>query len=337
MKSSMSKILIETVTRKTIRDMKESPERSIRNLIDMGLLFSEGRFQKHLLQTVQTMLMNESSAYYGLIKDTVRNVEEERLLNFCMNLGYNSCTLGAATIRENEEEKGYNIPWNIMFECEKEQFRSYRNRYYKLISEGENLGVFSYMIKVENGAFSDLLPLIAEYPDSDFFLFCEGGSITDLLVTKLTAYTNIMILVKYNEICEKSCKLLRENGLLYGIYYSYSDDDIKDIESDFYWIKAEEMKAVATVLIADPKCSKETFDIVSGYVTRERLLQQYQTIEWELYHDNCFIDEVISDDACFVYFDKNGKLCGPIDEKKQAENNLYHNPLQNILMRVYLK
>ena len=39
----------------------------------------------------------------------------------------------------------------------------------------------------------------------------------------------------------------------------------------------------------------------------------------------------------YELIDKNGKLCGPIDEKKQAENNLYHNPLQNILMRVYPK
>ncbi|MBQ7766723.1 MAG: hypothetical protein IJ397_07770 [Lachnospiraceae bacterium] len=337
MKSSMSKILIETVTRKTIRDMKESPERSIRNLIDMGLLFSEGRFQKHLLQTVQTMLMNESSAYYGLIKNIVRNVEEERLLNFCMNLGYNSCTLGAATIRRYEEEKGYNIPWNIFFEYEREQFCSYRNRYYKLINEGENLGIFTYMIKVEDGPPSDLLPMIAEYPDSVFFLFCEGKYITDKFVTELASYTNIMFLIKCDATCQDRCWMLRERELLYGIYYTYTDNDLKDIESGLYWMKAEEMNAVATVLIADKKCSKETFDIVSEHITRERFLQKYQTIEWELYHDNCFIDEVISDDACFVYFDKNGKLCGPVGEKKQEENNLYHNPLQNILMRVYPK
>lgn len=337
MKSSMSRILIETVVRKTIRDIKESPERSTRNLIDMGLQFSEGRFQKQLFQTVQNMLMNEDSAYYGLVQNTVANVEEERLLNFCMNLGYNSCTLGASVIRQNEEEKGYNIPWNIFFEYERAQFCSYRNRYYKLISEGEKLGIFTYMIKVENGSPSELLPLIAEYPDSVFFLFCEGKYITDMFVTELTSYANIMILVKYDADCQECCRTLREKELLYGIYFIYSNDNLQDIESGLYWKQAEEMNATATVLIADESCSESTFDIVSTQVTRERCSQKYQTIAWELYHDNCFIDEVISDDACFVYFDKNGKLGGPVDEKKQLENNLYHNPLQNILMRVFPK
>lgn len=95
MENNMSRILIETVVRRTLKDMKENPERSIRNLVDMALHFSEGRFQKNFFQAAQTMLKNENSPYYALLRNISSSVDTERLVTFGMNLGYNSCTLGA--------------------------------------------------------------------------------------------------------------------------------------------------------------------------------------------------------------------------------------------------
>ncbi len=54
MENSISRILIETVVRRTLKDMKENPERSIRNLVDTALHFPEGNFQKNFFQTPQT-------------------------------------------------------------------------------------------------------------------------------------------------------------------------------------------------------------------------------------------------------------------------------------------
>ena len=93
MAASTNRILIETFVRKALRDIQSAPERSIRNLVDMGLTFSKGRFQTRLFQSVQHMLTDEHSAYYPLVRNIVTNVEHERLLNFGMNVGYNSCTL----------------------------------------------------------------------------------------------------------------------------------------------------------------------------------------------------------------------------------------------------
>lgn len=59
MENSMSRILIETTVRQTLKGLKENPKRSIRNLVDMALHFSEGRFQSHFFQTARTMLEHE--------------------------------------------------------------------------------------------------------------------------------------------------------------------------------------------------------------------------------------------------------------------------------------
>ena len=100
MKKDINWMLIESVVRRTVQKLHDSPEREIRNLIDLGLSFADGRFQRKFLKASQKMLRNEKSAYYPLIKDVVSHVDEERLVTFGMNLGYNGCTRGAKTIRQ---------------------------------------------------------------------------------------------------------------------------------------------------------------------------------------------------------------------------------------------
>ena len=88
----MNQMLVETIVRSTLKNIKSSPEREPRNLIDLGLEFSSGRFQKRFLQSAQKMLNNQGSAYYSLVKDTVDSVDHDILTTFGINLGYNGCT-----------------------------------------------------------------------------------------------------------------------------------------------------------------------------------------------------------------------------------------------------
>ena len=58
----MTRVLIETVVRNTLKQIKIDPERSMRNVVDMALHLSGGSFRKELFQVAQTMLEQESSA-----------------------------------------------------------------------------------------------------------------------------------------------------------------------------------------------------------------------------------------------------------------------------------
>lgn len=75
----MSRLLVETVVKKSLKGIKDSPERGIRNLVDMALQFSEGRFQKNFFTMAQIMLQNENSAYYDLVRETVTHTDTDRL------------------------------------------------------------------------------------------------------------------------------------------------------------------------------------------------------------------------------------------------------------------
>ena len=110
MEQSVNRIMVNTIVKKAIHDLKSDPERTVRNLIDMALKFADSRFQQQFYSGAQSLLTNEKSAYYDLVKDTVVQVNEETLLTFGMNLGYNGLYEGSKKIRS---EQNYNIPWTV--------------------------------------------------------------------------------------------------------------------------------------------------------------------------------------------------------------------------------
>ena len=63
MEANVSRALIETIIRRTLSDVHEDSERRIRNLVDLALLVSKGRFQKRFFGIAQRMLENEQSPY----------------------------------------------------------------------------------------------------------------------------------------------------------------------------------------------------------------------------------------------------------------------------------
>ena len=95
MNKSMNEVLVRTIVKKAIRNLKIDPERTIRNLVDMAVQFADSRFQQEFYSCAQRILSNEHSGYYTLAKDSLSQVNEETLLNSSMNLGYNGLYLGA--------------------------------------------------------------------------------------------------------------------------------------------------------------------------------------------------------------------------------------------------
>ena len=87
MQNDLTRLLVESTVRRTLKNIQESPERAIRNLVDLGVQFSSGRFQSRLMAQAQKMLQNQKSAYYALVKDAAASVDPEILTTFGVNLG----------------------------------------------------------------------------------------------------------------------------------------------------------------------------------------------------------------------------------------------------------
>lgn len=184
MENSMSRILIETIIKRTLRNIKDNPERGIRNLIDMALQFSEGRFQKDFFTAAQTMLQNENSAYYDLVRDVVNRTDSDRLLTFGMNLGYNGCTIGAQRIRDNEKKFHCNIPWAVTLLIDAEHFENNKQKYHAFIQDGEFLGIYVWMLFPRVPSGKNIIPcrkasrqrLLHFLPDRRYYRLISGRS-----------------------------------------------------------------------------------------------------------------------------------------------------------------
>ena len=334
MREIISRLLVEAVARRYLREMRNDPERGIRNLMDMALQFSEGRFQKSLFRAARTLLEKEDSAYYGLVRDTLAHVEDSRLLTFGMNLGYNGCTAGARHIRENEGRLRCRIPWIVTFRLEPETFARHRLSYHTAIREGEGLGIHCWILAAARRPQA-FLELAARHPDSAFFLFCNPGEITGPLRERLIRLPNVMPVVRLEKAAGSVYAGLRDAGLLYSLYAPYHPESWEDIRSGSLFRRAQRHAPFFTVLAAGPTCSPALRQAVHQAAAGFRASQEFRTIPWELSQDNQLVDAMISDDACTALFDTHGRLCIRGDPVRPGAASLFQLHLPDIFQSCF--
>ena len=336
MENSLSRILIETTVRQTLKGLQENPKRSIRNVVDMALQFSEGRFQSRFFETAQELLKNEGSAYYTLVQDAASHIETEHLVKFGMNLGYNSCTWGARNIRLHEKQMGCNIPWTVLFQIDQASYPEHLAQYHSAIEEGEGLGIFSWILVTQEDP-APLLPLVREHSDSAFFLLCQPEFVTEAFLDAASRIHHLMLAVDFRPGAGDACALLRRAALPYAVYYSYAQESVEGLVSGTLFQETQKLHPIFTVLIPEPGCPDSVRRAVYQAAAEARKSQNYQTIPWELYYDTRNMDEIISDDACCVFFDSRGNLYTPDHQSTAAYGNLFEDGLTPVIRQAYPK
>ncbi|EEA85569.1 hypothetical protein [Peptacetobacter hiranonis] len=329
MKNDVFYTLIETVVANKLKDMEKYPERAARNLIDLGLLFSKGKFQNSFFSSAQTMLQNEESPYYKLISNVVNGVENQRLLTFGMNLGYNSFKCGSKIIRRNERKLNCIIPWEITLHIDSFSFKNNNQHYDKLITDGEKLGIYSWIIFLNNPS-TNFLDLIKRHPDSVFFIFLENLDIKNCdMITDIDKnfwdcveeLENIMLIVELDKKNRHVYNELSSRKLLYSVYYRYSQKNIDLILDGSILRFAEQFNPFFTVFVSEPHCNDNLRKMVYQISEQTRTSPSYSTIAWELFYSNAYIDNIISGKSRYISFDHSGNLC-TVDGKKVANENI---------------
>lgn len=327
-----SRAIAETLIRKTLKDIKRSPERSIRNIVDLASEVSCGRFQNEFFNAAQTMLKNEHGSYYALIEDVAENFEHESLLCFGLNVGYNSCTFGAKKIRELEKKGSFNIPWSVSLKICPETFQNLSKKYDTVIKQGEKIGIYTWLVFNESCS-EEVLSLAENHPESAFAFFCDPSEITVSFAEKASVLKNIMLVIKFGEDTQSTLEYIRKRGFLYSVYYEYSDDDIDFIVSGKYFSEASKLHSPFSVLVSKKGCSQRTKSLIYDHCVSTRTGQSFPTVPWELESDGNFVDEIISGDSCSAFFDKNGYLFS----KTENRFNLFENDLKSIFKIAFPK
>ena len=336
MGDAFSKILIQTTVRKAIRDIRETPQRSTRNLVDMALNFASGRFQQEFFQMAQKMLSDERSAYYTLLQDLVTHVNEEKLLTFGMNVGYNSATFGAKRIRHLEETVGYNIPWTLFLEMDRTSVIQHRERYHALIEAGEEMGIFTWMV-FSHSCAADCIELAARHPNSAFVLFCDHAEINWSLIDCASDLNNLMLAVPVDENAELTCVLLREAGLMYSVYTAYAEEDLSRIQSGDLFCDMEQLHPVFSAFIPKPGCPQSVQTLAYEAIHTAQMAQTHATMLWELRRDCMVVDRIISGDGCWAGFSADGVFHGIDENGKEQTFSVTDSSLEELFKQAFPK
>lgn len=329
-------MLVELVIKNALKNIKDNPERGIRNLADMALQFSEGRFQKNFLTDIQTMLQNENSAYYELARRIISYTDTDRLYTFGMNAGYNGCNAGAQCIRENEIKLNCMIPWTVIFRTDSRHYQANRQRYQAIVEEGEGLGIYVWMFfAMEQPQM--LLSLAREYPDSAFCIFCRSDDLKDEFLNEAADLYNIMPIVRYDKSTADICTVLQKRGFLYSVWYPYGQTDKEQILNGELLGQMQQPDPAFAVLVPKPGCPEEAHELVYQTVKEIRGRQICPAMPYELPGDNDLINSIISDSSnapCSICFDANGNLRDRHRKTEDSRHNLFQDNLTVILRNV---
>ncbi|HIX15893.1 MAG TPA: hypothetical protein H9740_09275 [Candidatus Hungatella pullicola] len=136
--------------------------------MDLGLEFSNGRFQKYFLEVARKIRKNQDSPYYEAIKDVVSNVGWNRLSEFGMNLGYNGCTKETKIIRRLEKERHYNIPWFLNLPVNNEVMAEKPEFYQELLRQEKDQITGEFLDKI-SGLYYLMISVADEGDDNDLW------------------------------------------------------------------------------------------------------------------------------------------------------------------------
>ncbi|MBR2046546.1 MAG: hypothetical protein IJ958_10530 [Agathobacter sp.] len=286
MNHSTSQSIIEATVSSAIKRIQNDPERSMRNMVDMGLMFCNGKFQQRFLAEAQRMLENENSSYYRIIPDLISNVDSTRITTFGINLGYHSCTKGARTIRKIEAEQGYKIPWCMALNLKNDDC-------FSIIEEKQAQGVYTWFIN----STSDIISAsdIAErFGDSAFIITCQPEDISETLLDEFGEIYNIFFAVSYSDGIEDACALLRKRKFLFSVIYEYNEGDVANILNNSLLYDFCSLHSLFSLFYANSSCSLETQKQIYEHILKTRYEQRFQTVPFDLIYDTRFIDEIIS-------------------------------------------
>jgi len=329
MKNSLKRTMIETTVRNTIKNIKEDPDRSMRNLIDLALNFSDGRFQQHFLESAQRMLENESSCYYKLVPDLVAHIDTNRLVTFGMNVGYNSCTLGARKIRKIESKEQFNIPWSVYLKINGTRYPKNASAYHSLIEQGTELGIYTWIIHVPDNP-ANVLELIEAFPDCAFVLLCSPDIITPAMLEEAATLYNVMFAIEYCDLAASACALLRSGKFLYSVYCK--TDEKKEINYDEILSDTENLNAPFTFFYSTTHTSTE-YSAEQRKIHQIRMEQTYHTVPFDLIQDVHLIDGIISEQACSVAFALNGSCYSLATQTLYENHTIFTHSLREILCK----
>lgn len=326
-KDRMARAMIEPLVNKVLHDLKNDPERSLRNVVDLILSFPNGRFSNNMFEMLQKMLTNENSAYYTLINKIVSYLDMENLKEFSINAGYNACTSGAKTIRELSRENNCYIPWILLIETDKQHSKQTAD----IIKQAKELGIYMFAV-IDDDVSEETAEIIRVNNECAFVLFTEASSVSDRTIAMFEDIKNVLASIHgTKDELSSATDALRENHKFFAVHDFYDDENCHSVFTEEKLNYFEDYTETFLFCMPTRKCSQETLDYMSSNAKKVRDEQKHSYVMMDVYNDTLTIDKMISGNNFSAIIDVEGNLYS--NKEDGTKYNINDMPLLDVLKK----
>lgn len=310
MHGDISRIMVEIAVRQALKNRsKQSFRRSLRTLVEYGEHFSNGPFQSRFFILVQQMLRDENHPYYLLAERAWAQVDKRYLEHFCVNMGYESWTRGAAVIRALEAELNCNIPWCLTIERARPEGATLDKQYiYALMEQGMRMGIYTYFLVDCRLDAAMLRQLSAAHGSCALICITLDSCLTEDTLALLDDATNVMLVPVLDGDTFTSAPRMRQRHRLYGLCTPYaSSADMARITQNGGLACPGDPDCMLPFFFPAAGCPPEVCNAVDE--TLLRLKEHPMTAQFpvELTRDLRRIDQIISTDDCALSVRSTGE------------------------------
>jgi len=300
---------INIAVSKALKDMQTNTKRTIRNMIDLGLLFSRSDTQKWFFNAAKQVITTPENPYNSLISRMVSDIDHETIKTFSINLGYSSLIYGANKLKNMQNAMNLKLPWFLLFDMSSDTgFGDIIFEIPRWIYQGRELGIYSFGF---SSCSEKNLPLLCEiikqFKGCAFILETKPGLITSQNAAYFNEIHNAVIVVDIGDLelnsseCTNAFIHLRQNHCLYGCSSKCSDSNFDLVTSPQNITKTIEQGNTFYIFRSGTQLSSVNKELLYKFVCRERSSRGQPLICFDWFKDTAFISEkLLSKGGCMT-------------------------------------
>ncbi|MBW7572623.1 hypothetical protein [Caproiciproducens faecalis] len=297
----MMRTAVGAVVEKAIRDIRDDPRRSIRNLADMGDNFSKTAAQKHFFEIAHEVLKNPDNPYFELILNIIRNVDAETVKTVSLNFGYSSLNYGAEILRIKQAAVKKKLPWLLRFAYSVDNSGSLGfERVEEIVSDAVTLGIYTYVFQIEDSAerLEQILNLCRKHEECCFFTAVTPNFIFDRNREWLMKTPNLILSVDLSAGCGeeetgRALLQLHREKCFYGFHVRYTGKNVERLTSEEFRQRMIDCGCIFGCYVNADRSNRELEDRVYGYVCSKRGKKGGPLFVFDLERDKRYIADAI--------------------------------------------
>ena len=264
---------IDIAVTKILSDMKHNTKRSVRNLVDLGALFSGSENQKTFFAAARKVLSGQNNPYYDFAARVSTHADNTTVKTVGLNLGYSSLIYGADKLRKNQAAIGRPLPWLIVTDATRNSPQVLTD----MISDGRALGIYSHIFRLRGPKELLSLSRISPHFEECFFILdTPASTINTDTATAVSRIHNTVVSIRlaknnaFSADAQNAFQILNSLHCLFGFSISYDDETEMSVTSDVFLNRAVKRGVLFIVYIPARHASELCRQRVYSFVRKTR-------------------------------------------------------------------